>query len=96
MNDGSKAVALWRKFRRCLGCVYFQRQCGLDCEIGGLIRELVRQELAAEFERQRKVDDSIWAVCFSDRAAADPKKQHDRVMRLASARAAISILNERK
>ena len=60
-----------------------------------LIRECVRQEVTAEFERQKAAEAAMWADCFADGAAAEPKRQRDRVMRLASSRAALSILNGR-
>lgn len=79
-------------FRRVRNYLRLRRQAKLDCQLV-LIRECVRQEVAAEFDRQKAAEAAIWADCFADGAAAEPKRQRDRVMRLASSRAALSILN---
>jgi hypothetical protein len=65
-------------------------------ELIELIENLVTRTIAAELERQRKAEDAVWADCFGDGPAAEPKRQRDRVMRFASCRAALSILSGRK
>jgi hypothetical protein len=73
-----------------------KRETALNPTAAHLIHELVRQEVKAEFERRQRIEESIWADCFADGAAAEPSKQICRVMRLASARATLTILNDRK
>lgn len=72
------------------------RRCGVHQKLVNLIRELVRQEVAAEFERQKRTEDALWADCFTNGATAGPREQQNRIMRLASARATLAILSDRK
>jgi hypothetical protein len=68
---------------------------GLKREIERLIHQLIRQEVAPEFGRQRKIERVIRVECFADGVAAEPKKLGDHVMRLPSARAALLVPNRR-
>jgi hypothetical protein len=66
-----------------------------DRDLVTLIQDLVTQEVKAEFGRQRATENAIWADHFGNGAAAEPKRQVKRVMRFASGRAALSILDRR-
>ena len=60
------------------------------------IKNLIEQEVAAAMEQQRQAENAVWADCFGDGIAAQPKRQRNRVMRFTSCRATLSILNGRK
>lgn len=71
----------------------FKRRRGSRGRLARQIIRFIKKEVAVEIRRQRESENAIWASCFADGEAAKPQKQRDRVMRLASAKAALHLIS---
>jgi len=69
---------------------------GLERRPGHPIVDLIKKEVAVQIRQQQEAENALWAKCFADGATAAPKKQRDRVMRLASAKAALHLISKSK
>jgi hypothetical protein len=55
----------------------------------------VREQVEAAFARAAAEEAALWDRCFGENAPADPKAKTARIIRVASMRAALAIVNRR-
>jgi hypothetical protein len=67
--------------------------CPHNFHCAALIRDLIREAIEAERARAAAAEAELWGACFGQDAQANQQSKDKRIIRAASARALLTLLN---